>query len=269
MKRWRVNPWTAALLALGLLGSGHAAADSVDELSTKLLKGDDFRVRTQAALALGATGSERAVKPLCQGLKDSNDSVRAAVAAAFGKLLKGGADCLKKQLKEEKTDNVRKMLEKSLKLVEEAASGPQLSASTKLYISIGKIEDQTGRGGGEVDSMVRGIFRRVVSKKSGSALAPDGETADEARRRLRKAENASAYLLQPKVHKLDYSGGSLKVKIDVLIFSYPDRALQGEVSREGGMGGVAGKDVATENKLIQAVAESAAEEFGQMVSQLN
>jgi hypothetical protein len=262
-------PWAAALLAVGLVVGRPAAADSIDDLSSKLLKHEDFRVRTQAALALGTSGSEKAVKPLCQGLKDSNDSVRAAVAAAFGKLQKGGADCLKQQLKDEKTDNVRKMLEKSLKLVEEAAAGPQLSAATKLYVSIGKIDDQSGRGGGEIDSMVRGIFRRFVASQSGTAVAPDGETADEARRRLRKAANASAFLLTPKVHKIDYSGGQLRVKIDVLIFSYPDRALQGEVSREGGMGGVSGKDVATENKLIQAVAQSAAEEFGQMVSQLD
>jgi hypothetical protein len=161
------------------------------------------------------------------------------------------------------------MIDKSLKLVEQALAGPQLSASTKLYVSIGKIEDQTGRGGGEIDTMVRGIFRRFVASQSGTAIAPDGETADEARRRLRKAANASAYLLAPKVHKPEYAGGQLRVQVDVLIFSYPDRSLQGEVSREGGMGGVSGKDVATENKLIQAVAQSAVEEFGQMVGQLD
>jgi len=95
MIRGLQSSWAAALGALALLGALTApAAESIDDLKQKLLKDDDFRGRTQAALALGSTDSGRAVEPLCLGLKDSNDTVRAAVAAAFGKLQKGGLDCM-------------------------------------------------------------------------------------------------------------------------------------------------------------------------------
>ncbi len=67
----------AALLALP---STSWAGDSVAKLARTLLRSDDFRLRTQAALALGASGSDKAVKPLCKGLDDKTDAVRAAVA---------------------------------------------------------------------------------------------------------------------------------------------------------------------------------------------
>jgi HEAT repeat protein len=55
-----------------------AAAERLVELATKLKTDKDFRVRTQAALALGVSQSERAVPPLCAGLQDENHTVRAA-----------------------------------------------------------------------------------------------------------------------------------------------------------------------------------------------
>ena len=47
---------------------------------------DDFRVRTNAALALGATNDDGAVSPLCGGLDDPSAVVRQAVAVALKKL---------------------------------------------------------------------------------------------------------------------------------------------------------------------------------------
>ena len=44
-------------------------------LADQLKSNDDYRVRTQAALALGASGDDAAVKPLCDALGDSNPSV--------------------------------------------------------------------------------------------------------------------------------------------------------------------------------------------------
>jgi len=264
-KRW----WAAALGAVAVLCATLApAGDSIDELKQKLLKADDFRVRTQAALALGSTESERAVAPLCQGLKDSNDTVRAAVAAAMGKLQKGGADCLKSRLKEEKADNVKKMIEKAIKLIEEAAAGPAITGSTKYYVAVGKTDDQTGRGGTEVDALVRATMKKAASSISGCVLAPDGESNEQAKRRMRKNEKVSGYYLSPKIYKPEYSGGHLKVKLDLLMFSYPDRALQGSLTREAGIP-ASSKDAATENRLIQALAENAIEEFGRLATQVD
>ena len=67
-----------AVLLLVLSAGGASASDRLGELANKLKTDKDFRVRTQAALALGVSQSDRAVAPLCGGLDDENHTVRAA-----------------------------------------------------------------------------------------------------------------------------------------------------------------------------------------------
>src|SRR5688572_8582896 len=69
--------------ALGVfLSAGIASADVQIGLALSNLQSSDFRLRTQAALALGASKSAQAVEPLCKTLTDENVSVRTAAAAA-------------------------------------------------------------------------------------------------------------------------------------------------------------------------------------------
>ena len=260
----------AVLVSLMLLFGGDSArAASVSALAKKLANDDDFRVRTQAALALGGTGSSKAVEPLCKGLDDDNDSVRAASAAGLGKLNKGGLSCLKDRLKKENSRNVKKMLEKSIRLVSEGAAGPSISSSTKYYLAIDTANDQTGRGGREVDSLVRRTIIGAASSMRGSAIAPRGETTDQAKKLLRKHRQLEAFKLAPTVHPPQYSGGQLTVEFEVLVYGYPGNNLQGTVSRSATMPGVPAKNAAKENQLIEALAKSAMDQFSELVAQLN
>src|SRR5882757_2734484 len=104
-----------ALLA-SLLAAGSAIAESrVSFLIDQLQNATDFRVRTQAALALGASEDRSAVEPLCSGLDDTNDSVRSASAAALGKLKNAaGLPCLRDHLSEANA-SVRSVIERSAK----------------------------------------------------------------------------------------------------------------------------------------------------------
>ena len=72
----------ALLLLVCMLGFASVvhATDRIDTLAYRLAHDDDFRVRTQAALALGATHSTRAVHPLCGGLDDSNTAFELGAA---------------------------------------------------------------------------------------------------------------------------------------------------------------------------------------------
>jgi hypothetical protein len=158
------------------------------------------------------------------------------------------------------------MIEKAIRLIEEATAGPAITASTKYYVALGKTDDQSGRGGTEVDAMVRSTLRKGAGSISGCVVAPDGENEEQAKRRMRKNEKMAGYYLTPKIYKPEYSGGQVKVQLDLLVFSYPDRALQGSVTREAGTPASA-KDTAIENRLIQALAESAMEEFGNLAAQ--
>jgi hypothetical protein len=256
-----------ALLLLGSHVPAHAA--SVSSLAKKLADDDDFRVRTQAALALGRSKSKRAVNPLCKGLDDDNDSVRAASAAALGKLKLGGLSCLKKRFKEEKSRNVKKMIRKSIKLINNKKSGPSISSSSKYYIAISPTNDKTGRGGGKVDQLVRRTIVGASRSLGGSVIAPRGETKDQAKQLLRKHRQLEAFKLAPTVHPLQYSNGALTVELEVLVYGYPGNNLQGTVSRSATMTGVGSKDEAKEDQLIEALAKSAMEQFSQLVAQLD
>ncbi|MFT3771944.1 MAG: HEAT repeat domain-containing protein [Minicystis sp.] len=157
----RLAPVLLLLSALGTaLFPSEARAASVAELASQLKASDDFRVRTQAALALGASGEEAAVKPLCDALGDSNASVKVAAAAALGKLGKpSGVPCLKAALAKETTPSVKAQEEKSIAALDKAGSAgsapsgpaapPPPGPDTKYYVAIrDHQQDEPPRRGG-------------------------------------------------------------------------------------------------------------------------
>src|SRR5262245_2538802 len=77
-----------ALTCIALLSVAVAAParPKLAQLTEQLKSGEDFRLRVQAALDLGASKDERAVPALVGALDDRNASVRAAAAAALGRL---------------------------------------------------------------------------------------------------------------------------------------------------------------------------------------
>src|SRR5436190_1999448 len=105
----------ALVLLLGLWTAVAYADTRTSFFAQELRSNEDYRVRTQAALALGASGDDAAIKPLCDGLKDTNASVRTAAAAALGKLGKsGGTSCLKDASKKEREASVKSQIDKSI-----------------------------------------------------------------------------------------------------------------------------------------------------------
>src|SRR5687768_768242 len=100
-------------LALGILvvASSAGAQDRIAQQITLLQANSDFRVRTQAALALGSSKDARAVSALCRGLDDTNTTVRIASAAGLGRLNLGGGDCLRRRLVKEQSSSVKGSIE--------------------------------------------------------------------------------------------------------------------------------------------------------------
>jgi len=250
------------LCGVGSLVSRAALADDadVDHLVQNLAGGSDFRIRTQAALALGASKSRRAVDPLCNGLADANATVRAASAAALGRLRMGGSECLSKRLASEPSETVKSAIQKAL--------DPVFTTDTKFYVAIGKVTDKTGRSGDEVDSMVRGAMSGAVTTLPVLTIAPAGEVVADAKRRLAPHGNVKAYFLSPRLGPPDYSGGNLTIRIEIAMFSYPDKALIGSFSKKLTEQGVSAPDRDSENELIKSVAERAIEQFSQLAAHL-
>ena len=258
----RVVTGLVVLLTLMLCASGVLAKESIGSL-TKKLRARDFRVRTQAALKLGTTRSSQAVQPLCDGLSDKNSTVRAAAAAALGKLAKGGSNCLKKRLAKEKKTNVRKMIKKAIRLVAEGATGPSLSGKSKYYLAIKKTT-----GTSDKDGDVRSAIQKALRSYSGYVFAPKGESSNQAKKRLRKHPHVIGFSLKPNV-AVKHDGGRLEVRFVLGIDGYPDSSPMGRIMRAKGFNGLSDDEIDDKTtQLIDELAMATMKEFNGLAASL-
>lgn len=252
------------LLPIVLLVCSRASAETrFEQLARRLAQAEDFRVRTQAALALGATGQKRAVEPLCRALRDRSTTVRAAAAAGLGKLAKGGSECLERRLAVETSDIVKASIRKALKDVSASQEEETLTKDTRVYVAIDRTVDASGKPDGAMDALVRKAMTRTAKSASGFAVAPKDESLAQAKKKLAKFKKVRAFLLSPRVEKPRYADGNLMVKVDVAIFTYPARSLKGSVGVPLTQQGVTSRDPQSEIELIEMAAERAMEKFSQ------
>ncbi len=251
---------TLVVLALTLSSSVALANERIDKLALQLRSAEDFRVRTQAALALGASQSKLAVDPLCGGLGDANATVRTAAAAALGKLALGGSECLEQRLEVEAAAPVKSALKKALAAVLKARE-PAFTADTKYYVAIGKSTDKTGRTNGSVDALVRRGIASAVEQEPAVLLAPRQETETEGKARLAKRKGVKGFFLTVKIDPPKYANGSLTVRLEVLIFTYPGKALKATLPMKLTQTDTAPGSEAAEDELIQDAASRAMAKF--------
>jgi hypothetical protein len=244
------------------------AQGDVDRMVDRLKsgRGSDFRVRTQAALALGASKNERAVQPLCNALSDENTTVRAAAAAALGKLQLGGAQCLEARLKAEQSSTVKTAMQKALDLVR-GGGEPVFRPDSKFYVAIGKTSDKSGRSGDGVDRLVRSAMVSAAGPL-GIVIAPATETPDDAKRRLAPRKGVRAFYFSPRVTPFDYADGNLKVRLEIAFFTYPDKALLGNFAVPLTQEGVPSRDTTSEDELLQMAAERAMEKLAPIAARI-
>jgi hypothetical protein len=230
---------------------------------------DDFRVRTNAALALGATNDEDAIAPLCAGLSDPSELVRQAVAVAMRRLVRASSlGCLHRRVAVESSATVKGQLERAIEAVEAAGGGatPQgeapYVAGAKYYVSISPVANNTARPTAEIEHRVRDAISSKLGQLGDYQLAPIGESNDSAKTVIAKRKLKGFYLAV-SVEKLDYSDGNLRVRMKVAVFSYPGKDLRGEVPAGATLPGARPGDKGSEDELIGLVAMRAAELFAQ------
>jgi hypothetical protein len=273
------------LLALLLLPSTANADGRVAFLAARLKyppssgQADDFRVRTNAALALGATDDDGAVGPLCGGLDDPSELVRQAAAVALKKLARASShDCLERRAAVETNASVRTQIAHALEAVGAASGsgsgssggsggsstpdGSQTVANAKYYVSVSRVTNNTTRSAADVERIVHGAIASKLSELGEYQLAPSGESSDAAKAALAK-RRLKGYYLGVSVDKLDYSDGNLRVRVKIAVFSYPGRDLRGEVPASATYPGARPGDSSAEEQLMTVVAARAAELFAQ------
>lgn len=161
----------ATVLALAMwLPAATAEADSRTSFLISRLHADDFRVRTNAALALGATNDDDAVQPLCGAVSDGNEVVRQAAAAALKRLGKSAAlPCLKARLSVEGNADVKLQLTRAIGALESGGGGggpPANVANAKFYVSVSITSNSTGHDGGKSSGQSRASSGRSAGIES-------------------------------------------------------------------------------------------------------
>jgi len=258
---WRTSRWwrLALLVAAIAVVSPTARGDGRTAFLIDRLKSDDFRVRTNAALALGATSDDAAVQPLCGALADSNDVVRQAAAAALKRLGKSSAlPCMKARLGVEANADVKLQITRGIESLEGSGGGgtPTPVSNAKFYVAVALGGNNGARNAGSVMSAVTNKLNSI----GGYQFAPGSESPDAARSVIAR-RNLKGYYLAVSVEVSDTDRG-LKALVRIAVFSYPARALLGEAAPYSIASGVRRGD-SGEDSLVQAVAERAAEQFSQ------
>jgi hypothetical protein len=244
------------------------AAPDVAYLVKQLQTAEDFRVRTQAALALGSTGDPSAIQPLCKGLGDTNLSVKGASAAALGKLGKPeGLPCLNAAKARETDRSLLATIGQSIdKLSSGGAEPPPPGPDTKLYVAI-QVTNKTSRANAEVERMVRAAMQTKLLQKKEYAVAPRAETVQQAKT-LVGSKKLKGYLLMASVEPFRYESGNLTVQVRVTMWTYPDKALKAEFAPKLTQEGTPSADPEGESILLQMASESAVASFQKVAASL-
>jgi hypothetical protein len=135
-------------------------------------------------------------------------------------------------------------------------------------VAIGPVADKTGRGDKTVEQIVGSTMQEKLLSLRGYAVAPQGESAPNARRII-KQKSLHGYLLQTRVEPLRSSANGLTVQVRVTMWSYPAKALQGEFSPKLTMSGASAGDTESEDSLIKMAIEKAIESFAQVTASTN
>lgn len=253
----------AMLLLCGELAS--AQSNGVQSLLQRLKESSDFRVRTQAALALGAAADRRAVAGLCNGLGDSNTTVRAASAAALGRLSLGGQDCLKRRLRGETSSDVKSVIRRALDRLGDPEQ--KITPSARYYVAIGDPTNRTTRSDSQLSQTVRKALEKHFSQLPGFVVAPESETLAQAKTLLKGHPTVKALFVLPKISAI-YRGGSLKLTMDLTLFTYPDKSLVGTMTRNLTMPDTQPGDRASEDELIEMHAERFAPDLAKTAAKI-
>jgi hypothetical protein len=270
----RVTTLLCLAIGITLIPRAVQADPRTSYLADQLKSNDDYRVRTQAALALGASGDDAAVKPLCDALGDSNASVKVAAAAALGKLGKpAGLPCLESARKRESAPSVKSQIEKSVASLQGGGSSgaggappPPPDAKTKVYVAI-QVTNKTSRGAGDVDALIRAAMQEKLLAKPGYAVAPKSETPAQGGP-IVKSKKLKGFFLIATVEAPVYEGGNLSQTVRISMWSYPDKALQGEFAPRLTQSGTPKKDAESEDALMKMCVENAIESFQKVVASL-
>lgn len=254
--RWLLAVAVCGVLLVPLPVRGGGGGTNVETQADELLKNPDFRVRTQAALALGASGKAAAVRPLCDALSDPKAAVRAAAAAALGMLAHGGIACLDERASREPSAAVKAVIARAIENLQSV-----FLPTTRFYVAIGPASLRRETLDKRTEQLVRGALISGIADRTDVAVAPTKETKAQAKKRLAARPKIRSLLIAPKVSEPTYDGDALTVRVELAVFTYPAMSFKAMIPVKLTQRGVTDRDSQNENELIRIATEHAIEKF--------
>jgi hypothetical protein len=258
-----------AVVVLCLSFLGAAAADArTDFLIRMLTSSTQFRVRTQAALALGGQEPDSTVvQALGKALSDEHPAVRAASAAALERLKQPSALTALRAAQNDSDGAVRSAVRSAIASLESSRSTASSSGSSSserpsprgpatFYVGVGLPGNQVGLSATTLRAL-RDHVSKQVGQIEGVRLAPENEEQRAAERVLR-AEKLVGYFIDSSVTSIETKpDGAIRAQVSVIIGTYPGRdiraMLSGAATVSGGGSGESAKVQAVEAAFTGAL----------------
>jgi hypothetical protein len=214
----------AVLLVTAIAGAG----SPVDELIDQLKRGEDFRVRVQAALQLGKTKKAEALEPLVQALDDKNASVRAAAAAALRTLGDKRALSPLKERRLDRSDAVREAIKSAIDTLNELDEAAASSAP-RVLVKIGLMKNGSGVKSPRIESQLVQDSRKKLAELPGVKVLPESEDSGNP-----SEQKIPVVMVTGQVQELRASrdGASIvyTASVEYVLHTMPERSIAAKVS---------------------------------------
>ncbi|MDB4988549.1 MAG: lyase repeat-like domain protein [Myxococcaceae bacterium] len=232
--------WKARLRAFFLLvcvlacsAPSPGRADSRTDFLIRMLESSSqFRVRTQAALALGSRPPEApAVQALSDALRDEHPSVRSASAGALELLKDPSALAALRAARKDRDSSVRSAIEHAIGSLERVGASPasappsEPSAGSAFYVAVGTPSVQASLPSAALKSLRDHVVQQVAGL-DGVRVAPENEGQAAATSVLR-AKKMIGFYLDSSVTKIEQRpDGALRAQVSIIVGTYPGRAMR-------------------------------------------
>lgn len=234
------------------------AADSRVELLARMLEtSSQFRVRTQAALALGSMAPEaRAIRALSAGLKDDHPAVRAASAGALELLKDASALPALRNARSDRDAVVRNAVNHAIATIERASAAEQRAQQVdsrggraQFYVAVGTPSSSVALASAALRNVREHVVKQVGAL-DGVRIAPEHEAASAADK-IVKGQKLTGYYLDSAITKLEERQGGLRAQVSIIVGTYPGRAMRVMLSGAATVSG-AGTSEAVKQQAVEA-----------------
>ncbi len=250
--------------------------------------GRDFRVRVQAAFAMGSTHDAMFVASLSRALSDSNPAVRAAAATSLGRLGDRSSLPALRRASRDSSAAVRMQAERALRSVESGATpapptnaAPQFAAvagsgtypsirvvptveavqwaQARYVVVVGEMHNRSGFAGDDLAQKLRSEVERNLRLVRGVAVlsAMDEGAEREIRRRRLPRVRLEGNLARVE-RRARASEVSVRCEVSLMLLDEPSRNMRGALNGAAtGVDAARGSRTDQERRLAEQALEGA------------